>query len=215
VFDIDELIGECRDALSEAHPAVAVREILERALRHRGEVAEALGEPMRAELTPLYSSADLTIMKVLWAPGMRIPPHNHLMWAAIGIYGGAEENYFFRRQGDSGPSGAGRSGAGPSGAGRSGAGLVASGGRSLAERDTLVLGAEAIHAVANPDLRTFTGALHIYGGDFMNKQRSLWDPDSQEEEPATGARMQRLFDAANDEALAETSGRGGGSGDQA
>jgi predicted metal-dependent enzyme (double-stranded beta helix superfamily) len=200
MFDVDELVEECRTALAETHPAAAVRQLLERALHRPSDVAGAFGEPTRAELTPLHSSDDLTIMKVVWAPGMRIPPHNHLMWAAIGIYGGAEDNQFFRRPGETASSGAS---------------LVASGGRSLAARDTLVLGADAIHAVANPDTRAFTGALHIYGGDFMNKQRSLWDAEGLEEEPATGARMQRLFDAANDTAFSEPSGPGGGGSDRA
>ena len=34
---------------------------------------------------------------VVWAPGMRIRPHDHLMWAAIGLYAGQEDNTFYRR----------------------------------------------------------------------------------------------------------------------
>jgi predicted metal-dependent enzyme (double-stranded beta helix superfamily) len=183
MFAIDELIGECRGALSESRPSGAVRDILARALSKPDEVAAAFEPPERAELTSLYASPELTIVKVIWAPGMELPPHDHRMWAVIGIYGGAEDNRFFRRSPD---------------------GLVASGQKELSQKETVVLGDNTIHSVTNPSGRTFTGAIHIYGGDFFNQPRSLWNPETMEEQPATGERMRTFFDAAN-ERLAETS----------
>ena len=52
-----------------------------------------------AELTTLYVSDELTVLKLVWAPGMWLQPHDHRMWAAIGIYGGQEDNTFYRRGG--------------------------------------------------------------------------------------------------------------------
>jgi predicted metal-dependent enzyme (double-stranded beta helix superfamily) len=176
MFAVDEFISECRAALGETEPGPAIREILARAVSTPGVVADAFEPPTRAELTPLYASPELTILKVIWAPGMQIPPHDHLMWATIGIYGGEERNQFFRRSPE---------------------GLVASGGKSLAERDTVILGQAAIHSVANPNPRVFTGSIHIYGGDYLNKPRSQWNPDSMQEEPSTGERIRELFEAAN------------------
>ena len=40
---------------------------------------------------------ELTVLHVVWAPRMTIYPHDHRMWAAIGIYAGQEDNSFFRR----------------------------------------------------------------------------------------------------------------------
>ena len=175
-FSIDAFIADCTDALAETHPATAVRELLERALRKPQEVAAAFDPPTRAELVPLYASPELTVLKIIWAPGMKLAPHDHRMWAAIGIYGGKEDNRFYRRSPE---------------------GLVPSGERSLADRDTVVLGTETIHAVTNPDARAFTGSIHVYGGDYLNKPRSLWDPETLTEEPATGERIRALFEAAN------------------
>jgi predicted metal-dependent enzyme (double-stranded beta helix superfamily) len=31
---------------------------------------------------------------VVWAPKMTIMPHNHCMWAVIGVYTGREDNIF-------------------------------------------------------------------------------------------------------------------------
>jgi predicted metal-dependent enzyme (double-stranded beta helix superfamily) len=53
-----------------------------------------------------------------------------------------------------------------------------------------------IHAVANP-LRQFTGAIHIYGGDFFGTPRSEWDPDTLEERPYDIERAKKVFADAN------------------
>ena len=50
----------------------------------------------------------LTVLNVVWAPGMVLPPHDHRMWAAIGIYAGQEDNEFFRRDGEASPPRAAR-----------------------------------------------------------------------------------------------------------
>ena len=43
------------------------------------EVEQALGTPQWAEIGVLYRSSELTILKVIWAPGMSIYPHDHRM----------------------------------------------------------------------------------------------------------------------------------------
>jgi len=44
------------------------------------------------------------------------------------------------------------------------------------------LTANAIHSIANPDLRP-SRALHVYGGDLANPTRSIWSPVSMKGEP--------------------------------
>jgi predicted metal-dependent enzyme (double-stranded beta helix superfamily) len=106
-------------------------------------------------------SSTLTILKVVWTPGMSFRPHNHAMWASIGIYTGGEDNHFFRRTDH---------------------GLTGSGGRELRPGDALLLGAEVIHAVTNPT-REHAGAIHVYGGDLFSAERSEWDPETHAEQP--------------------------------
>ena len=90
---------------------------------------------------------------------MTVMPHDHQMWATIGLYGGREDNHYFR------PGGA--------------AGLEASGGTTLRTGDTVVLGSDVIHSVSNPS-REWTAAIHVYGGDFFTSGRRMW-PDSDRE----------------------------------
>ena len=57
----------------------------------------ALGEPRRAGVVKLHHAPDLTILNVIWAPTMTMMPHDHRMWAVIGLYTGREDNIFWRR----------------------------------------------------------------------------------------------------------------------
>ena len=175
MFAIDELVGECQTAIREAQPALAVRDVLRRVLDRPGEVADAFGAK-DGGLNLVHVSPELTVLHVTWAPGMRLFPHNHEMWAVIGIYGGQEDNTFYRRDGQ---------------------GLVESGGKALSEKDVLVLGDDAIHAVANP-LQRLTGAIHVYGGDFVSQPRSQWPPETLIEEPYDMGRVNQQFAEANE-----------------
>lgn len=109
---------------------------------------------------------------------MRLYPHDHRMWAVIGIYAGQEDNRFYRRSGPDRRM------------------LIESGGKELAEGDVLALGDDVIHAVTNP-LAKLTGAIHVYGGDFVTKPRSQWGPGPVEERPYDMQVVQQQFAEAN------------------
>jgi predicted metal-dependent enzyme (double-stranded beta helix superfamily) len=61
----------------------------------------------------------------------------------------------------------------------------------------VLLGDDTIHSVANPRTHEFTGAIHVYNGDFVNQPRSQWDPDTLEEQPHDMAVTIAAFDDAN------------------
>lgn len=174
MFDVDQFVADCVEARRESDSLVAVKEVLDRALSRSGDIANAL-PATAAEFVPLYTSPDISVFKFVWGPAMFVPPHDHLMWAVSGIYGGEEDNVFYRR---------------------TPAGIVRSGGRRVGAAGSAMLGADAIHAVTNPSSRACTGSIHIYGGDYLGKQRSIWDPDTLEERPADGDTIRRMFEAA-------------------
>jgi len=173
---VDELVAGCIDAMAEAEPRKAVREVLARSLADGRVEAELEGSP--SGLNVLHNSAELTVLNVVWPPRFTIVPHDHRMWAAIAIYGGREDNAFFRRQGGT---------------------IVPSGGKELAVGDILLIGDEAIHSVHNP-ASSHTGGIHVYGGDFIGTPRSQWDPTSLEEEPWDLEEVRRAFADADSDA---------------
>jgi predicted metal-dependent enzyme (double-stranded beta helix superfamily) len=175
MFDKDTLIADCLQAVrTEKDPQRAVREILLRTLEKPAPVAQSIGKD-EGGIDIIYSSPELTVLNAIWAPNMKLYPHDHQMWACIGIYGGVEDNTMFKR----GPER-----------------IVPAGGRAIRESEVLALGTDAIHAVANPE-RRFTGAIHIYGGDFINQPRSQWDPDTLMEQPYDLQEVLRRFAQAN------------------
>ena len=179
MFDLDQLVSDCRAALREDASQTAVREVVARAISDPAGVLSRLGTPQRAEMQRLYRSEDLTILNVIWAPSMMLLPHNHRMWAVIGIYTGREDNIFWRRV-----------------PGAPGGKVEAAGARSLCEKDAVYLGQDIIHSVNNPIAR-LTGAIHVYGGDFFGVARSEWDAETLLEQACDGDRMARRFEEAN------------------
>jgi predicted metal-dependent enzyme (double-stranded beta helix superfamily) len=174
MFDTDSFVGECMEAIGAAEPRLAIRDVLERAMAEPAAVARAL-PPARAGISRLHCSPALTVLNVIWAPHMSFGPHDHRMWAAIGIYSGGEDNTFFRRADDT---------------------ITELGGRSLRPQDVVLLGESTIHAVVNPT-GEFTGSIHVYGGDFFAKERSEWRGDPYREQPYDAEYVVRYFEEAN------------------
>jgi len=155
MFDPDRFIPDCRNAGVASGPS-GVLEVVAAAVAAPTEVLHALGEPRRAGVNVLYRSKELTILNLIWGPQMCQLPHDHRMWAVIGIYTGREDNIFWRR-----PAGdpAGR--------------IEAAGAKALSDREAMPLGPDIIHSVINP-IRRPTGAIHVYGGDFFAATHSQW-----------------------------------------
>ncbi len=179
MFEVERFVADCRAALSADEPHGAIREVVARAVSEPSAVLRAVGEPRRAELRKLYGSGDLTILNVVWAPGMTLLPHDHRMWAVIGIYTGREDNIFWRRV-----------------PGSPGGKVEAVSARALSEKDSAPLGHQVIHSVTNPIPR-LTGAISVYGGDFFGVHRSEWDAETLLEQPSDGERTMRRFEEAN------------------
>src|SRR5260221_126346 len=166
-------------ANADAVPPSAVVIAARRAAGARAAVLKGLGELKRAEVQRLHNSPTLTILNVIWGPRMTIMPHNHKMWAVIGVYTGREDNVFWRRRPDA-----------------PGAELEIAGGKALGEKDVEPLGRDIIHSVTNPIPR-LTGAIHVYGGDFFAMARSESDPETLSEGRYDVAKNMQLFERAN------------------
>jgi predicted metal-dependent enzyme (double-stranded beta helix superfamily) len=176
MFDTDTFLARCVAAVGETQPRLAIKELLEEALADTSSVARSL-PPERAGIVKLHGSPELTILNVIWAPHMSFGAHDHRMWALIGIYNGGEDNALYRRAGDT---------------------LAPSGAKELRARDVVLLGDDVVHAVTNPTGQ-FTGAIHIYGGDFFSTPRSEWRGDPPTEQPYDVEYVLDYFEQANRE----------------
>jgi predicted metal-dependent enzyme (double-stranded beta helix superfamily) len=175
MFDLDRFIADCQAAVTTGDGHKGVQEVVARAVADPAAALKGLGEPTGGGIRKLHHSSSLTVLNVVWPPKMTIMPHNHQMWAVIGIYTGREDNIFWRRL----DAGEGR-------------GLEAAGAKALSEKDAAPLGPNIIHSVTNPIPR-LSGAIHVYGGDFFAAERSEWDPESLCEQRFDVERAQKMF----------------------
>jgi predicted metal-dependent enzyme (double-stranded beta helix superfamily) len=188
MFERDRFIADCEAATAEGGQR-AVRELMARTVADRASLLAGLGEPKRAGIEVLHRSKTATIAHMVWGPHMTVMPHNHNMWAVIGIYGGREDNIFWRIL----PPDARWP-------------LEAAGASAIMPGEACPLGRDIIHSVTNP-LGKLTGAIHVYGGDFPNQERSEWHEETLRESPYDSVKTRRLFEESN-RAL-EASGQGG------
>lgn len=178
MFDRDQFVADCQAALKDPSPEKAVREVVARAVGDPASVLRGLGEPEAGGVQKIHDAPDLTIINVIWSKYMTILPHNHEMWAVIGIYTGREDNIFWRRIKD-----------------EDGGLIEAAGAKALSVGDATPLGRDIIHSVTNPIPR-LSGAIHVYGGDFFRVDRSEWNPETLLERPYDMAKNLKILEGA-------------------
>lgn len=175
--EMQKFIEDCVEANKDSNPQEAVKEVLKKGVSNPTAMLKAIGEPKEAGLKVFLRSEELTIFAATWTPQMNLMPHNHKMWANIGIYTGREDNILWERGNNE---------------------LEADDVRCLFAGDVATLHTNAIHSVTNP-LQRFTGGLHIYGGDFFATERSQWNPETLEEESSNGDVIRGIFKKANEQ----------------
>src|ERR1700722_637312 len=97
MFDRNQFIADCLVAIRRDPSHATAREVVAQAVAEPAAVLAGLGEPRRAGIETLYRAPELTILNVVWGARMTVMPHDHRVWAVIGIYTGREDNIFWRR----------------------------------------------------------------------------------------------------------------------
>jgi predicted metal-dependent enzyme (double-stranded beta helix superfamily) len=175
MFNKENFIAQCRELASQADSHKHIKNLLDDALKDPVSIMTELGKPASAGFDVLYSSNNLSIINFVWAPGMELHAHNHNLWAVIGIYIGAEENTFYVRRNNT---------------------IVKQNSKNITAGNAVMLGREVIHSVKNAT-EQFTGGIHIYGGDFINIERSQWDQSSFKESAYDMEDTRKIFADAN------------------
>ena len=164
MFEVEQFIADLRATLGE-RSRKAMKEVVERAVSDPAAVVRALGEPDKAGVKVLHRSPELTVLTLCWHPLQVTLPHDHRMSAVIGMYGGREDNTFWRKTHDG-----------------SRFEIEPAGGEALGTGDVALLGRDIVHSVVNP-LDRISAAIHVYDGPFLTAKRSMWDAETLKEEP--------------------------------
>lgn len=166
---LTRLIERCDAATAAADPIAAVRDALaavaEQPERALAEIPEFDGEDH-----VLHRGEDLSVFVVRQTPDTAGPPHDHGMSAVIAMLDGVEIHRHYQREGD---------------------GVVLEREETVGPGEILTLGPRDVHAIANPDDTASLG-IHVYLGDIVGNDRTLWDPDSGSAMPFTLADYERM-----------------------
>jgi predicted metal-dependent enzyme (double-stranded beta helix superfamily) len=152
-MDITEFVVACREAAGGDTPTRDVSELVA-AFLHQRSLPSLLGDGDRSTYEALYRGQDILVLHGVVPPTPApVAPHDHRMWAVIGVYQGLEHNELFVRA-DSG-------------------GLENVARVTVAAGDVRTLDPSTIHSVqAGGD--GYLGAIHVYGGDLFGTPRSTW-----------------------------------------
>lgn len=154
---LNRLVETCREAVSSADPVAGVRAALSLVT---AEPEKTIAEipAFEGEDYVLHRSDDLSVFLVRQAPNTAGPPHDHGMTAVISMLEGVEIHRRYRRDGDS---------------------IALDREQTAVPGGILVLAPRDVHAIANPDSAPSLG-VHVYLGDIVGIERTLWDPTSGE-----------------------------------
>ena len=164
MFDVDQFIADLRATLGE-RSRKAMKEVVQRAVSDSAAVVRTLGEPEKPGVKVLHQSPELVVLTLAWSPLQVTLPHNHRMSAVIGMYGGREDNTFWRRTNDG-----------------SKFAIEPASGEALGTGDVALLGPDIVHSVVNP-LAKISAAIHVYDGPFLTVERSMWEAETLQEAP--------------------------------
>ncbi len=160
---IEEFVARCVSAVTADGRSEATREVVEQVVRDQ-RLTEKLSLDPGVRL--LHNGEDMTILHVVMAKrplGAGEPlPHNHLMWAVIGVTHGSEQNAFFERSEHT---------------------ITPSNGRVVTEGEVIVMDEGAILSVKNPSTSRLSSALHIYGGHLISAEKTMWCDPGLSEQP--------------------------------
>jgi predicted metal-dependent enzyme (double-stranded beta helix superfamily) len=97
-FEVEQFANDCLSAMTDGQ--LAVRDVVQRAVSDPGPIERTLGEADGWRIDKLHHDSELTVLHIIWPPGVDLFAHEHLMWSTVGVYGGREDNTMYRRNGD-------------------------------------------------------------------------------------------------------------------
>ncbi len=163
---IRDVNGAVRKYSSESDVLRRIKALLENFLQDPNPMPPGAWETRhdRYAFNLIHAPKDkaFSIIGAVWQPGQTTPIHDHLTWAVVGVYNGAEAETLYRRR-DKDSNG-------------KYAMIEKITERVNKEGEAVILGRSAIHRVSNDSKTKTTLSIHIYGRDVGNAERHTYDP---------------------------------------
>lgn len=178
-MQVHELVGMMTEAAAGDAPEAAVEAVMESLKGDLDGLAEMLsylpgtgGNARQA----FYRAPNLSLLKVNFPAGRRTPPHNHGTWATILVLSGQEKNTIYRRGQD---------------------------GALRKDREVILRAGSIVHIPADAaHVAECIGdapaiGLHVYGANVLGIERSMWDPETLDEQALDWTKYEPLAQRAS------------------
>ena len=76
LFELENFISDCCSAIRRDPTHMGIADLVGRAVSDPSGILAQLGEPKASDVLTLYRSPELTIMNVIWHPGMTVSPQD-------------------------------------------------------------------------------------------------------------------------------------------
>lgn len=168
-FNLDDFILQLRAAARESEPVQEVRVLMNQAFQDPQAISNAMPE-FENDDEVLFEDDSVSIWFVRFKPGLHVPPHDHQTTATIGVYEGAEDNYFYLRENGQ---------------------LVHKSTRRVEPGEVIALKPDGIHSVEAANGKQSCG-IHVYLARLTTIERSLFDWETGEAAPFSDDNYDRM-----------------------
>ena len=157
---MEAFVDACRAATASTNPVEAVRAVMADTVADPVRVAADLPAVEGEDFVVAHDEA-MAVYVVRQTPDTAGPPHDHRMTAVVGMVEGVEVHRLFRHEGER---------------------VAFEREARVSAGEVIVLDPDDVHAIANPDPTPSYG-LHVYLGDLVTGERTLWSPDGGDKQP--------------------------------
>lgn len=162
-FTLDGFLERLKTAAGGEDAATQTYQVMQQVFEHHLETASGVFSALDDDVM-LYEDATISIWHYRMPTGVVVPPHDHQVYAIIGVYEGVEANHFYTlKQGE----------------------LVCDAINQVGQGTAILIQPDSIHSVQTGNNRR-SCAIHIYLGAFTKVERSRFDWKTGEAMPLNG-----------------------------
>lgn len=159
-FTLDSFLQQLKDAANTDNPEQQVYQVMQRVFTvHIDNVADIFRQ--LDDDVILYEDSVIAVLHYLMPTGVVVPPHDHQLYAIIGVYEGVEENHFYQVMNQQ---------------------LIRQAIKPISRGEVMLIHPEGIHSVQTANNQR-SAAIHVYLGELTKVKRSRFDWNTGEATP--------------------------------
>lgn len=159
-FTLDSFLQQLKEAAKTANPEQQVYQVMQQVFTVHIESAADIFRQLDDDVI-LYEDSVIAVLHYRMPTGVVVPPHDHQLYAIIGVYEGVEENHFYQAMNNQ---------------------LICQAVKPIGKGEVILMRPESIHSVQTAN-NQHSAAIHVYLGELTKVKRSRFDWNTGEATP--------------------------------